>query len=82
MGSLVDRVPEPRGLILAAGQYGPTIGAEGHSPNFQSMPHGRAEGFSGRRVPLPRHPVGAPGEKGLAVRAICHGPDRTRKVKG
>ena len=48
------RVPQPRRLVMAPGQHGLAVGAEGHGPDPVRMSHGAAEGLARGRVPQPR----------------------------
>ena len=69
------RVPEPRRLVIAAGEDGLAVRAERHGRDRALVRQGRPDGPSRRRVPEPRRLVIAAGEDGLAVRAERHGTD-------
>ena len=66
-------VPEPRRLVLAAGEDGLAVGAERHGHDRALVRQGRPDGLAGGGVPEPRRLVLAAGEDGLAVGAERHG---------
>ena len=69
-------VPEPRRLVVAAGDDAVALGAEGHRLDPLLVPQGRADAARRSRRPKPRRPVVAAGQDGVAVGAERDGLDR------
>ena len=68
-------VPEPGGVVVAAGQDGLAVGAEGHRIDESIVLHGLADRLLRDDVPEPRGLIPAPGQDRLAIGAPRHGMD-------
>ena len=66
-------VPEPRRVVIAAGEYGLAVGAERHGPTPPCCVKRWPDGLAGGGVPEPRLVSATASEYGLAVGAERHG---------
>ena len=86
---LSDRVVQGRGdvpqvgrVLLAAGEDGAAVGAEGDEPDLVLVAEGRADRLARGLVPELGRPVVAAGQHGPAVAADGQGPERAVVPQG
>ena len=68
-------VPEMGGVLLAAGEDGAAVGAEGDEPDLALVPEGRPDRPAGGLVPELGRAVVAAGQDGAAVGADGQGAE-------